>query len=845
MPTRLLRRGPITFVLAAAVLCTAILATGVISYRRYEADFRKRAELHLRTVGEMKVAELQAWRTERLADASFFLENAAFISLLRRYTRPGGDAAAQYELEDWMRRMLGYQRYDRISAHGVDGHELLVVSTGVFSSDDHMRNAVTRALSTGQVEFLDIHNDEAGRAHLAVIAPVREGGQPVGAVVLRIDPTAALFPLMSRWPVPTETSRTLVVRREGAEVVVLNPQPDPTGAATGMRAPTTRSDLPIVRVATGEQGLIEAGDDRGEPVLAILLAVPGAPWFLVASTSSHEVFGPLRERAWLTVIVVGTLLLSAIVLIVLAWRNVSARVATNERRHLEALTAMSQVVEASPVVVFQWLATEGWPVEWVSSNVARWGYSAEKLMRGDPPFKQLLHPEDEAVVAEEVERYITEGRDAFTQEYRIVAANGAAMWMEDRTTVVRDADGRVVRFQGVLTDITERRHLQAQFVQAQKMETVGRLAGGVAHDFNNLLTVINGYAEFALAEVPPDSPVREMLEEIHDAGARASALTRQLLSFSRRQQAQLVVLDCNAVAERMRKLLARLIGEDVQVAFDLAPELCAVRADEGQIEQIIMNLAINARDAMPEGGTLTVSTRNVVLGADERDMSPAVAAGHYVLLSVSDTGCGIDDATRERIFEPFFTTKAAGHGTGLGLSMVHGFVTARSGSVRVRSVVGQGTTFEVYLPIADVPHGCPDEPVALASVMPGRETILLVEDEVALRRVAERILLSAGYTVICAGNAGEALAQLEAHPQVDLVLTDVVMPGMSGHDLAREIIRRRPKIRVLLASGYARDAFPHRAPQGEGFTFIAKPYSPGTLTQQVRDALDRKVTEQR
>jgi len=279
--------------------------------------------------------------------------------------------------------------------------------------------------------------------------------------------------------------------------------------------------------------------------------------------------------------------------------------------------------------------------------------------------------------------------------------------------------------------------------------------------------------------------------------------------------------------------------------FDLAPGLCSVRADEGQIEQIIMNLAINARDAMPEGGNLTVTTRNVELGPDEREMSPPVTPGRYVVLSVTDTGCGIDDATRERIFEPFFTTKAAGHGTGLGLSMVHGFVTERACCIRVGSAVGECTTFEVYLPIADVPHAGADEAAPPASVVRGRETILLVEDEMALRRVAERILSSAGYTVISTGTGAEALAQLDAHPQIALVLSDVVMPGMSGHELAVEVLRRRPEIAVLLASGYARDAFPDRAPQGEGFTFIAKPYSPGTLTQQVRDALDRKVTEQR
>jgi two-component system cell cycle sensor histidine kinase/response regulator CckA len=547
----------------------------------------------------------------------------------------------------------------------------------------------------------------------------------------------------------------------------------------------------------------------------------------------------LMDPGVVTVIAVAAFLLAGLVAIEIRSRGMASRAALVERGHLEALNALAQVVEASPVVVFQWSAVEEWPVKWVSSNVSRWGYSAEALMRNDPPFKTLIHPDDQAAVIEEVARYTAEGRESFIQEYRIRAANHAVMWIEDRTSVVRDANGRVVRYQGVLTDITERRHLQAQFVQAQKMETVGRLAGGVAHDFNNLLTVINGYAEFALAEVPPDDPLHEMLQEIHDAGTRATTLTRQLLAFSRPQPTQLTRLDCNRVAERMKTLLGRLIGEDVRLTFDLDPALWTVRADEGQIEQTIMNLAINARDAMPEGGSLVVTTRNVLLHEHEDAMTPEVPAGPYVMVAVADSGCGMDEATRAHIFEPFFTTKAVGHGTGLGLSMVHGYVTAAGGSVRVRSAVGHGSTFEIYLPRVEGSIAAPEAAALPARVMRGHETILVVEDEAALRRVAEKILVAAGYTVIAAAAGPEALEALDAQSSVDMVFTDVVMPGMSGPELAAEVLRRRPGMKVLLASGFVREAFPQRAPDGHGFTFIAKPYSPSALTRLVREVLDQ------
>ncbi len=424
-------------------------------------------------------------------------------------------------------------------------------------------------------------------------------------------------------------------------------------------------------------------------------------------------------------------------------------------------------------------------------------------------------------------RFTNEGTDAFVQEYRIRKADGSVLWIEDRTSVVRDHDGSVVLYEGILADVTERKHLQAQFVQAQKMETVGRLAGGVAHDFNNLLTVINGYAEFALTEIPEGDPLREMVQEIYDAGQRAAALTGQLLAFSRRQVVQPVPLDLNVVAEQMKKMLERLIGEDVRLEFQLDPELWRVRADAGQIEQVIMNLAVNARDAMPEGGTLAVTTHNVIDG------------GEQVLLSVADTGCGMDDATQQRLFEPFFTTKQPGHGTGLGLATVYGIVAQSGGRIDVSSTVGRGSTFELFFPrIADAPGGPGLQ--RPEGIVQGTERILIVEDEESLRRIAERILHAAGYTTVCAHDGPEALALLASSVEpVDLLLTDVVMPGMSGHELAARVKTSHPELKVLFTSGYLHDVFPDRARLSPDVQFLAKPYTPSTLTSKVRDVLDR------
>ena len=817
------------------VFFAVVLGLAWVAYQQYARSYRAESHARLSAIAEMKASEVADWRDERLADGRFFEGNRAVIELAQRVFKPGGDAEAAATLRDLLGRMQRTHQYSRVALHDADGLERLSSTADGMRDDGHMAASVREAVAHGGAAFIAMHANDGETPHLSIIAPLQPG---LGAVLVWIDAAPALRGFVNSWPVPTETAETLIVRRAGDDVVFLNAVVGPDEAKATRQVPMTRTDLPAVQAVLGNRGTIETIDRRGVPVVAAMLPIEETGWFLVVTEAQTELYGPLRDRAIMLVTIALLLLVAGVAVLVAAWRGAANKAASVARDHLEALNNLSQVVEASPVVVFRWRAVEGWPVEWVSSNVSRWGYTPEELMRDVPPFRELVHPNDTAAVAQEVARYTAEGRDSFTQEYRVVAANGTVMWMEDRTSVVRDAEGRVVRYQGVLTDITERRHLQAQFVQAQKMETVGRLAGAVAHDFNNLLTVINGYSEFALAEVSPEDPVREMLQEIHDAGTRAAALTRQLLAFSRKQPAKLEVLDCNGIADRMKKLLGRLIGEDVSLTFDLDPALWRVRADVGQIEQIIMNLAINARDAMPEGGTIAVASRNVRLEESESSMSPSVPAGEYVLLSVADTGCGIDEATRAHMFEPFFTTKASGHGTGLGLSTVHGFVTASRGSIRVRSTVGRGTKFEVYLPRVESSHAVTSAEPEL-SVTPGQGTVLLVEDDAALRRVAERILTAAGYVVIGAATGVEALAQLDVHATVDLVLTDMVMPGMSGDELVTEVLRRRPEVKVLMASGYVRDAFPQRATQSRGFTFIAKPYSPSTLTRAVREVLLR------
>ncbi len=376
----------------------------------------------------------------------------------------------------------------------------------------------------------------------------------------------------------------------------------------------------------------------------------------------------------------------------------------------------------------------------------------------------------------------------------------------------------------------ERRRLEEEFRQAQKMEAVGRLAGGVAHDFNNLLTVILGYAQLARDQVGADSPSVPELDEVIRASERAASLTRQLLAFSRKQLFQIKVIDLNAVVAEMEKMLHRVIGEDVQLLSTLDPSLGRVKADPGQIEQVILNLAINARDAMPGGGVLSIGTSNA-------ELDPA-AGGPQVVLTVSDTGQGMSEEIQARLFEPFFTTKEPGKGTGLGLSTAYGIIAQSGGKMTVRSAPGEGATFKVYLPRVDLPLDprFGSAPAAVAS--PCSERILVVEDEEPVRKLIRAVLSKQGYTLLEAVDGAAALSKvLDPEARIHLLLTDLVMPGMGGQEIAARLKESRPGLKVLYMSGYAEDAVPRMATDA-GFSFLAKPFTPQVLARKVREALD-------
>jgi len=483
-----------------------------------------------------------------------------------------------------------------------------------------------------------------------------------------------------------------------------------------------------------------------------------------------------------------------------------------------------------------WIWAPSGPLQFVSPAYETiWGRRRDELVARPDTWLDSVHAEDRSRIEEAFRTQL--GTGSSDETYRIVRPDGSIRWIRARAFPVRSAGGELERIVGTAADITSQRHLEEQFRQAQKMESIGRLAGGIAHDFNNLLTVINGTAELAALDLPRDAALRADLVQIRQAGDRAAALTRQLLAVSRRQILKPAVIDLTAIVRGIQSMLRRLIGEHVALAFVLPESLGHVKADPNQIEQVILNLAVNAQDAMPDGGTLTIETGSAYLDASDAMSHLAPRPGLYLMLAVSDTGVGMDDATRERIFEPFFTTKEIGKGTGLGLSTVYGIVQQSGGGLFVSSEPGHGTTFKVYLPRVDERPAAPLS--AEAGDGSGTETVLLVEDETALRTLTCRILSAAGYTVLEAESGNEALGVLARYEgPVHLMFTDVVMPGMNGRDLARRVADLRPEVKVLYASGYTDDAIFRHGVLDDGSRFISKPFAPGELRRKIREILD-------
>ncbi|KAB2890114.1 MAG: PAS domain S-box protein [Desulfobulbaceae bacterium] len=1013
------------FVLAVVyvTVVVGILSTGYLYARDQHERYRERVEAELNAIAELKIGEIRQWRAERLHDAALFYRNSVFSELTRRYFVMPGDREARQQLEQWLEKYSRRLQYNRVSLVDAAGGERLVlpaVSPPAVPRRDPERVA---ALAARHMTFLDFRRDRPGDPpYLEIIVPLLampDWRESIGSLVLRIDPASYLYPLIQQWPTPSESAETLLVRREGDDVLFLNDLRFRQGAALSLRFPLATASLPAAMAARGEVGIVEGIDYRQKRVIAVLRPVQDSPWFMVARMDLDEIYRPLHRFLYGMTAFLCALLLGAGALFGLIWRNQRARF--YRLRYRSAMAA--EEAEKRLRLIFEStkdgiLVASAETTRFVLANpeICRMlGYSEPELLamkvedihpQADLPavlreFGRQVHGEasravnmpmlrkdgsvffadiittpvrigDQACIlgtfrditdrmqaeariehlnrvlrsirsinqlivraasAEELIRNACEllvERRSYTSALIILTDAGGLPVMHAEAglgtkagplldqiergelpaccAAARDREGvylirgthsvcdscpvvavcqspqkmsirlghggRVYGYLAVSVDFDvamdreeerlfielagdlayslsnmemkrdmrrteeEKRKIEELFFQAQKMEAVGQLAGGVAHDFNNLLSIIIGYATILEEEVPSTPSTREALDEIGDAADRAAKLTRQLLAFSRKQILDVKVVDVNGVIRGFEKLLRRTIGEDIGMHLILQPGPALLRADASQLEQILLNLAVNARDAMPEGGLLTIETGCVELDAEYVASRPEASAGPHVMIAVSDSGIGMDRETQARIFEPFFTTKALGKGTGLGLATVYGVVKQHGGNIWVYSEPGQGTTFKIYLPEVHEPADPPVQEGGMRIVSLHGETILVVEDETSLRRLACKVLARSGYTVLESGDVEDAVEIARRHDgPIHLLLTDVIMPAMKGTEVFRRISGYHPQARVLYMSGYTDNVIAHHGVLDEGVQFLQKPFTAEGLLAKVHQAL--------
>jgi len=604
-----------------------------------------------------------------------------------------------------------------------------------------------------------------------------------------------------------------------------DPAPGPKKPGRGLTEHLIRTGQPLL--ATPE--VLQAMEDRGE------VARNGSrslDWMGVPLKVGNHTFGALVVQTYSKNIRYGER--DKEILTFVARQLASAvEIKRNEQALRRSEARYRSLVQSSVYGIYR-SSLEGRFLDVNAALIAMLGYaSAEEVLLLDPEKDVFARPEEHTRLIDQFRR--TGRLDGIEVKWK--RKDGIAITVRISGRAVSSADEPADVLEAIAEDVTDRRLLEDQFRQAQKMEAVGRLAGGVAHDFNNLLMVISGYTEVILAKLGVDHPLHEKGRAIQQAADRATTLTRQLLAFSRKQLLELKVVDVNSIVGDMERLLRPLIGENVELVTKLAPEAGHTRADAGQLEQVLMNLVVNAKDAMPTGGTLTIQTQTQNVSEDEgHGRGPTfIRPGNYVLLSVSDTGTGMDKETQSRIFEPFFTTKEMGKGTGLGLSTVYGIVKQSGGYVVVQSEEGHGSTFQIYLPQAE---GASEQLATPAPrvAMGGTETILLVEDEESVRQLVRETLSAKGYQIVEAVNGDSGLAAAASHQgPIHLVITDVVMPGMDGREMVKRLAQTRPETKVLFLSGYTEDSI--EGTSESGTAFLQKPFTLQNLSRKIREIL--------
>jgi PAS domain S-box-containing protein len=852
------RRWALLWSLGLYGLCAASLAGACLYFflahvpgHRAAAIRRCQEELEVRAASHKM--SLDHWLAAGQEDAKALANDGATLALIASGpadSLKGQAAISAAQVRALVGRLVRIGTYDRVV--------LLDASLGIAIEVGEKRPLVPTVLQAAaevmaqEESAISFHRHADGSVALAFLALVRSmpptnsgAGPTSGVLVLEADPSRWLYPYLAMRPMAAASAEAVLVRREGDDIVFLSPVRFNPAAPLTLRRSADTPGFAALAAIEGTGGFGAYVDYRGEPVFGVAIRLERAPWGLVVKVDQREALASYQRdirHAGATALFAFVAFWTVALLLVRAWRRRAERNLEESEASFRATFEHSNIGKS--------LTGPGGKLLKVNRALADMlGYSVEEMQQATAA--QFTHPDDVAETQEVIRSLFAGERTSHRTEKRYRNRDGHIVFADVSTTLLRDAKGAPLFMVASVVDISarkraeaERERVEEQLRLSQRLEAIGGLAGGIAHDFNNVLSVILGCTELAIDRAREDDSVRDELLEVKKAGERAVALTRQLLAFSRKQVMQPVVLDLNHIAAGIEKMLRRILGEDIDYVQVLAPDLGMVWADPGQIEQVLMNLVVNARDAMPKGGKLTIETSNVDLDEEYAARHVVVKPGPYVQLVVTDTGCGMDEKIQARIFEPFFTTKDKAKGTGLGLSTVYGIVKQSGGDIWVYSEPGRGTTFKIHLPRLQgaVAPGPTVKPAVTRSV--GSETILLVEDEEGVRNIAKRILGMAGYTVLTAGSASDALLTCEAHQgKIHLLLTDVVMPQTSGKALAERLALARPETKVLYMSGYTDEAIVHHGTLDAGTNFIGKPFTAVDLTRKIREVLDGAVTD--
>ncbi|MCR4374281.1 MAG: PAS domain S-box protein, partial [Acidobacteria bacterium] len=832
---------------ATASLVVAFLAVlGTLAARANYLRERALAFALAAAAADTEAREISRWFSDRFADAHMLREGALMADALVLLAEGRADARERRDVQEWLASLARHYPYENLTLTDSLGRVLLThAAAGAAAVDQRAVDGVRIAADTGVVQFVDRDWAESQEDQpLSWVVPL--GGVPAKAVlIMEADLEHTVHPALSVWLASSRSAEAMIVGRAGDRVFFLNkprlaPGPIRPAFSTGDTMP-----LPARLAAGGQEGSVAAPDYRGVPVFAAVRQIAGTPWALITKVDQAEVAASANQVTLVVGVSLAASALAVILAVGLIWYRRDLRtteyidVLTKEQlRADDMVRTLSTAVAQSPLTIV--ITDLAGTISYVNPMFTQvTGYTREEaigrnpsiLRSGELPQEHYLQLWDTIL-----------GGNVWHGELHNKRKNGELFWEAATIAPLRDAAGRPSGFVALKREITAEKtaqeahaQLQSEFAHAQKMESVGRLAGGVAHDFNNMLAVILGHAEMALESLDDASPLREHLVEILQAGQRSSDLTRQLLAFARKQKASPKVIDLNEEVTNTLKMLRRLIGENIALAWKPGEGLWRVLMDPAQVDQILANLSVNARDAITGHGTLTIETGNVTVSAKQARERPQLRPGEFVRLSIQDTGCGMPPEVLAHLFEPFFTTKAEGKGTGLGTATVYGIVTQNNGAIEVESAVGEGTTIRLYLPRA-AQTATGDTGHTRNEVPRGTETILVVEDEAAMLSICTRMLEHLGYTVVGCPSAAQALAAAEVYPgTIHALLTDVVMPGMNGRALADAVALRYPGIRVMFMSGYTADVISQRGVIDEGVHFLPKPFSASQLAVKLRE----------